>query len=774
MQEGSWYRMQKGTDTKFKNLTWRKGLALMLAALMILSSAACGKSGDAGSGVQVKEWAYVPEFLTVEDENVNYYDMQLVGENLYYMSYNWDETTGESSESICKYSLADQKVTSSPITWAEDSGNPSLNRGYFLEDGTMFAVVYYYSEDYSTSTQCLTKFDAQGQQIYSQDVTELFADSYVDTLSVDGEGRIYIAGDGVVWLFDADGNSKGSVSIDNSGNTWIDTLICGKDGKVYVGYSNYDGNNSKYVLCEIDFDGKKTGTAYENVPRGNALTVGEEYDFLIHDGKTAYGYNLGDKEGTYLFDWLDSDINGNNVRKFGQMEDGRIVAVIEDWENNDSGVALLTKKKAEEVPQKETILIGTMGGSYNLQAKAVKFNKASTKYHISIKEYIDYNNYNENTWSDAQANLNNDITSANCPDMIDLSGVKVNQLVAKGILEDLNPYLEKSTKLNRDDFVENILNAYTFDGVLVSIPAYFNMQTVVGATSMVGAESGWTLEELMALANEHPDAELFDRVSKQSILQAAMMFNEDSFIDWNTGECKFDSDAFKNILQFVNKFPDEVTWEEGMDSEPTRIQNGEVLLSQAYIYDFNQLQMYDEIFKGEYTCIGFPTVDGTGGHALTTGDAYAITTKSTHKDGAWEFLESVLTEEDNGRYWNGFPSKKSGLEDMAKKAMEPDYVTDENGEIMKDENGEPIVSEGASSVGYEDGWTYTYHKPTQEEVDKVMELMNNAKPVSYNGSDEITKIINEEAEAFFKGQKSVDEVAKVIQNRINIYVGETK
>ena len=52
--------------------------------------------------------------------------------------------------------------------------------------------------------------------------------------------------------------------------------------------------------------------------------------------------------------------------------------------------------------------------------------------------------------------------------------------------------------------------------------------------------------------------------------------------------------------------------------------------------------------------------------------------------------------------------------------------------------------------------------------------MDLAKPVSYNGDDEISKIINEEAEAFFKGQKSVDEVAGIIQNRVNNYVGETK
>ena len=291
---------------------------------------------------------------------------------------------------------------------------------------------------------------------------------------------------------------------------------------------------------------------------------------------------------------------------------------------------------------------------------------------------------------------------------------------------------------------------------------------------MVGSEGGWTLEQLIALANEHPDAELFDRVSKLSILQTAMMFNEDAFINWETGECSFDTDGFKNILEFVNRFPDEVNWEQGADSEPARIQNGEVLLSDAFIYDFNQLQMYNEIFQGDYNCVGFPTVDGSGGHALSASEAYAITTKSEKKDGAWEFLESILAEEDNNLYYSGFPTLKSKLEKMAEEAVTPDYVTDENGEIMKDENGEAIINEGVSSVGYEDGWSYTYRLATQEEVDKVMELMDLAKPVSYNGDDEISKIINEEAEAFFKGQKSVDEVAGIIQNRVNNYVGETK
>ena len=82
--------------------------------------------------------------------------------------------------------------------------------------------MYAYNDDYSESRQFLAKFDAEGKQVFSSDMTELVGeDSYVDTLAVDGEGRIYITGDSVIWLFDGEGNSQGTVSMEGGGSTWI-------------------------------------------------------------------------------------------------------------------------------------------------------------------------------------------------------------------------------------------------------------------------------------------------------------------------------------------------------------------------------------------------------------------------------------------------------------------------------------------------------------------------------------------------------------------------
>lgn len=423
--------------------------------------------------------------------------------------------------------------------------------------------------------------------------------------------------------------------------------------------------------------------------------------------------------------------------------------------------------------QKEQILIGSMSGGSDLQAAAVKFNRSSDKYHISIKTYLDYNNWNENSWNDAITNLNNDLTSKNCPDIIDLNGLDIEQLASKGLFEDLNPYLVKSTVLAKEDYLENILNAYTYDGKLICIPGYFEMQTVIGRTSDVGSEMGWTLAELMAYADAHPGAAIFDGMTKEYMLQYCMMYNEDSFIDWKKADCSFDTQEFKDLLSFVNRFPEEYEWSEDDASEATKIQNGEVLLSNAYIYDFDQIQLYYEMFGGEITCIGFPTADGSAGCALQAGNTYAIISKSKEKEAAWSFIESYLDGmKDSENHYLGFPTNKEELDKMAEEAVKVEYVLDEDGNKILDENGEPIVEGTGSGIGYQDGWSYTFRIPTQEEVDLVMELMNVAKPVSYNGNSEVLKIINEEAAAYFSGQKSVDEVASIIQSRIKIYVSE--
>ena len=62
---------------------------------------------------------------------------------------------------------------------------------------------------------------------------------------------------------------------------------------------------------------------------------------------------------------------------------------------------------------------------------------------------------------------------------------------------------------------------------------------------------------------------------------------------------------------------------------------------------------------------------------------------------------------------------------------------------------------------------------TQEEVDEICEFIYSVKKVN-KFDNNIRNIINEEAQSFFEGQKSAQEVAQIIQSRAQIFVDENR
>ena len=145
-----------------------------------------------------------------------------------------------------------------------------------------------------------------------------------------------------------------------------------------------------------------------------------------------------------------------------------------------------------------------------------------------------------------------------------------------------------------------------------------------------------------------------------------------------------------------------------------------------------------------------------------------LSSKSKHKEGAWEFMQRLLSEEyqdsmlsEHGNSF-GFPVKKSALEKQFELDMTPDYFEDEDGN--KTENAK-------TSWGWDD-FQMDIMAATQEEVDAVRSLIESAEKVSGSVDEQLVNIITEESEPFFKGQKSAADVAGIIQNRIQIYVNE--
>ena len=108
------------------------------------------------------------------------------------------------------------------------------------------------------------------------------------------------------------------------------------------------------------------------------------------------------------------------------------------------------------------------------------------------------------------------------------------------------------------------------------------------------------------------------------------------------------------------------------------------------------------------------------------------------------------------------PASKELFVKQAKEAMEDPYYFDENGEKVTYEDTMYINNEEVKLPNL-----------TQEQVDDYISFVESVnKPNYYN--EAIQNIISEEAAAFYEGQKSAEDVANIIQSRVQIYVNENR
>lgn len=276
---------------------------------------------------------------------------------------------------------------------------------------------------------------------------------------------------------------------------------------------------------------------------------------------------------------------------------------------------------------------------------------------------------------------------------------------------------------------------------------------------------GWTLEELLAYAEKYPEAKIMEGATSDSIINFCMVYNQEAFIDWDEAKCNFDTEEFRKVLEFAGQFPAKLSGAD-FDNEKTpyeRYRDKDVLLHSSGVSMVEDIQAAEGLFGEPVTAIGFPTADGSAGAVLYGQGMYGILSKADNKEGAWQFIESVLSEGNKEEF--GFSTRKSMLEKTLKESMEPKYVLDDNGEPLLDGNGEKILM----TSNWSDKIELT--GATQEQVDMLRELLAAARPAR-TSNRQLMNIIFEEAAPYFAGQKSIDDVIHIIQNRVQLYVNE--
>lgn len=805
-------------------------IAIFMVAVMALGLCACGdsgssdessKGGNAASETPAPEFVYNAEYTSVKNTGANnwlnanlYTDkgfysstQEKVGENipegvtpewegqydvwatvLYFVDYDGNMTKLENFKSYEREreeghdgSSYIQNMTTTP------DGDLLIFENYseYWSDAPAGTEMYtnqwyeYYRSSNEYLIRVLDETGAEKSCSLLQIPEEIASPTdgswfYPYGTAVDENGNFILASERKILGFNMDGTMNGVFDMGN--DRWVDGVLRLNDGRVVI--LTWGGNG--YELNVVDMKNRCFSEKLEAPANAyGAVTGGGDYDLYYTNGINFCGYRFDTKQSDILFNWINCDVNSDNMNGINVLPDGTVVGILNTWDKNyencTSEIVKVAKVPYSSVPHKETITLATQYLDWETRDILINFNRKSENVRIDVKDYSAFNT--EEDYSAGLTKLKTEIMAGNVPDIIDLNGLPFDQLAAKDILEDLYPYLDADKELKREDFFPNVLKALEYNGKLCATGSTFSIQTVMGASALVGDKPGWTYDELFAALDQMPeDCRIFDYyITRYDVLRQGLQVDMSSFCDWTTGQCSFDSDDFKNLLKFANRFPAEFNWDNfeytAEDDAWTSIAQGRQMLMMSDLYYLTDAGLYEAIF-GEQgsTYIGFPTNSGTG-NMIRLNSGYAMSKNCKNKDAAWEFLRTFLTEDYQSSAY-GLPTNIKAYEKQLKDAMTPQYRLTSDGDAMLDEDGNKI-KESRGSFYLASGEEIKYYELSQEQADKIFELITTTTKFA-SDNDAIYNIVAEQAEAFFLGQKSVDEVARLIQSKANIYVNEQR
>ena len=271
----------------------------------------------------------------------------------------------------------------------------------------------------------------------------------------------------------------------------------------------------------------------------------------------------------------------------------------------------------------------------------------------------------------------------------------LSRLAAKGLLEDLYPFIDADAELSRDRYFPNVLSLCERDGKLLSTVSGFYLSTLIGASSVVGDTPGWTYQEFDAALATMPEGcrPLSAYTTRDQILSICLSLDMNRYVNWATGECNFNTEEFAQLLKFAARFPESFDWDNydwQTDSDEVNLAAGMQMLSTAWISSPEDIAFNEYYFGGQpYTYIGYPTASGTGNY-LSLSSGFAMSSSCSDKAAAWQFLRQFFTDSYQKEQYM-LPASKTAYEAKMKEAMTENYKKDSNGDYVLDKRYKDIL-----------------------------------------------------------------------------------
>jgi len=671
----------------------------------------------------------------------------------------------------------------------EGCGQPQVNALSKAADGSLWAVCQtfeqqpqdgeyiwsfvHYASDGSVLETVRADFTGSGLNV---------SDVYLQYLAADDAGHLICADySGTIYIFDEAGRLLKTLSQDGTYGD-LATLDKGLTGILY-----YD-DSGKQVFTEIDPETLDWGeTISLGVGAWNVFADPADGRLFYFSNGAIYRYDLQTQEKAKIVTLLDCDLDASELVNICPSESGDMQVLLctqNGGVDRSYSLCTLHAVDASTLPEKTVLTLATLSLSQSLRQQIAKFNRENDACRIEVQDYSQYSevvaspgSYTKDA-SSAITKLNTELLAGNLPDLIDFTATELPtaQYAAKGFLEDLLPYLQADGTLSEDKLNGNVLRALKTDGKLYQMPTAFSVIGAAGKHEIVGGYDAWTLDAMHDAMQKLPaDATVFNvDYTKDSAVFSCLASSFSQFVNWETGTCSFDTDAFKTFLRFADSFPaefDATNFDfDDYSSDYRRVGQKQQLLANIAFSGFDDIYYQLEAMENDADFVGYPGYTGGFGCGFLPQGSIAMTTACKDKDAAWGFLRTLLSE-DAQLAQSAFPMLNTAFDKKAAEAIQQDYVTDETGEPVLDANGQPI-----RVISYTIGFyneTVDVYAVTEEQFRIVKDLIDSMHSV-YSFDESILSIVSEECAAYFAGAKTIDETAALIQNRVSLYMAEQK
>lgn len=483
-------------------------------------------------------------------------------------------------------------------------------------------------------------------------------------------------------------------------------------------------------------------------------------DFSLSSATHGFAGFAMDSAGTvYIAFFENEDAAGAGGVVVGGSGGSSISIGMSDFKANR--IDRLALVDASTIPQKKVLTVAGITAGDNLNAAIDAFQKAHPDYRVELKTYSNEivgvkQSGDAMDLTSLIQKFNTDVLSDNSADIYILDDLPYYKYIDKGLLADLGPIMEAGG-FDMSQYYGNIIDACKMDGALYTLPTAFAFDMLAGKEANMPAGDMSAMDDFFSTANSLPDGLAI--LPKEDATQAFTSFmkgNYAYFVDQAAKTTRFGTPEFISLVnqfkaladtRMSGKSPEEITPYE-------QVGDGSLAFTAVQFNMLQELTMINALAGDDVKLQNMPSME-QGAYNFTPKGLYGINAYSKNQEIAWEFIQSLLSVDmqSDMMQMNGFPVNRAALQ----KIVDDEIAAGENGEVRM------VISTATKQVEV---------KPlSREKYDAFTANFDQLNRICVPDQN-VINILIEELPSFFSGQKSAEDVAALIQNRVETILNE--